>query len=101
VDEGRKRVILIPASILAVRKLAKYDRNSSLFLIVAKQTGIQMPTSKWLGGTAMPRDPKMQDGESTTDELIDIHEGIDHDPPTKEEAEEKNKEFGDDKASAA
>jgi hypothetical protein len=48
----------------------------------------------------MARDPKPYDGESTSEELMDIHKGVDQDtPPT--EAEDITKEFGDDEESAA
>ena len=43
----------------------------------------------------MSRDPKFRDGESTPEEIMEIPEGIDQ-MPTKEEAEDLNKEFGDD-----
>jgi hypothetical protein len=36
----------------------------------------------------MSRDPKIEDCESTSDELIEIHGGVDHEPTTKTEEEE-------------
>ncbi len=50
----------------------------------------------------MTDDPKVRDGQSTPEELMEIHKGVDQDTPTKEEAEELEKEFGDkDEESAA
>lgn len=51
----------------------------------------------------MARDPKLHDGESTPEELMEIHKGVDQDTPLTEteEAEDITKEFGDDEESAA
>jgi hypothetical protein len=49
----------------------------------------------------MANEPKLQDGESTPEELIEIHKGVDQDARTKEEAENLTKEFGDEDESAA
>ncbi len=49
----------------------------------------------------MADDPKPGDGESTPDELLEIHKGVDQDIPTKEEADELTKEFGDEGDTAA
>jgi hypothetical protein len=45
----------------------------------------------------MPKDPKLHDGESTTEELTEIHKGVDLELPvkTRKEEEELHKEFGD------
>jgi hypothetical protein len=49
----------------------------------------------------MARDPKMHDGESTPEELMEIQKGTDKESPTKEENEEIHKEFGDEDEPAA
>jgi hypothetical protein len=49
----------------------------------------------------MGKDQKSHDGESTPEELMEIHKGADQDAPTKEEAEDLTKEFGDEDESAA
>jgi hypothetical protein len=49
----------------------------------------------------MSKDPKLHDGESTPEELMEIHKGVDQDAPTKEEGEDLTKEFGDQDESAA
>ena len=49
----------------------------------------------------MSKDPKPHDGESTPVELMEIRKGVDQDAPTKEEAEDLTKEFGDEDESAA
>jgi hypothetical protein len=49
----------------------------------------------------MPRDPKLHDGESTPEELMEIHKGVDHELPTKQEEEDIHKEFGDEDEPAA
>jgi hypothetical protein len=50
----------------------------------------------------MPRDPKLRNGESTPEELTEIHEGVDLELPNqKKEEEEIHKEFGDEDEPAA
>lgn len=46
-----------------------------------------------------PKDPKMRDGESSLEEMIDIENGVDLDTTKKEE--EIHKEFGDQDEPAA
>jgi hypothetical protein len=79
------------------------SRNSFRGILKAvKQTVGPAPTSKTVGGKPMTDDPKVRDGQSTPEELMEIHKGVDQDTPTKEEAEELEKEFGDkDEESAA
>ena len=47
----------------------------------------------------MPKNPKMQDGQSTAEELIEIDKGVEPEPPSKEEVDELTKELGDDEKS--
>jgi hypothetical protein len=52
----------------------------------------------------MPRDPKLHNGESTPEELTEIHEGVDLELPNKEkekEEQEIHKEFADEDEPAA
>jgi hypothetical protein len=49
----------------------------------------------------MAKEPKPRDGESTPEELMEIHKGEDQDIATKEEAEDLTKEFGDEDEPAA
>ncbi len=71
-----------------------------MILLLGKQP-LRRQHPKCSEGIPLPRDPKLHDGESTIDELAEIHNGVDQDIPTKEEAEELTKEFGDEDESAA
>jgi hypothetical protein len=49
----------------------------------------------------MAKEPKLQDGEGTPEELMVIDKEFNQDAPTKEEDEDLTKEFGDGGESAA